>query len=394
MDNPAQNPTQNPVDPNNPIPPQGPADLPGQPSPYPPLGNQTDSVPAPQEPTSYPPYPPQAPTDIPTPPQETIPPQNDETPPPQNPLPPIPPQTPDQTQQPSPGSTYQPMTWSSASPEYPPQTQTQPPEEQYNAPESAPQAPFPPPPPTTSSSPIKGLVIGGLLALIVVAAVLGVVTFLNKSGEDQIKPPPPLQTAQPGNPVVTAVPAKLTPPPTATVAATPKTEEVYINNTYKYKFFYPLGLNPPAPLAPDAARFPKALEVVKLTLSNDPAASVSSYVAVWASVNDVPKYITDGQSQFVKVNIYTTNRFTVKKPSNIEETHYLTQKYNNVYDIMLETASGKISDPAFEKILNSFSFLDELPSTGISTQPSTPASTKTPTPTTRSTTRPSPTIGL
>lgn len=319
----------------------------------------TNDTPSPQEPPAEPAVPTGEPY-TPAPPPET-------TPPPETP--PLTPDVPTPPQESLTADQYQATPWA----QQPAPNYEQTPAYQQTPDQTATSAPPPAPEAPKSSSP-KGFIIGGLLALIIVAAVFGAMTFLNKNSTSDIAIPPETKVAtpKPAAPQQTTAPLTTTAPNAPT--PTPKTAEVYTNSTYKYQFEYPLGLAAPLKTAPDAARFPSALETIKLNLYADPTSSVAAYVTVWAKVESVPKYITDGQSQFVKVNQYTTNRFTVKKPNNIEETHYLTQKFNNIYDIMLENPSGRISDPVFEKFLNSFTFLEDQ-----SAQPTTaPAKTSSP----------------
>lgn len=259
----------------------------------------------------------------------------------------------------------------------------------------APAAPPPPLPVKKSSS--KGFLLGGLLALIVIGGLFAVFMIANKktSSDDIPLPSNTKPTATPQAiatqaPTEAPVPTNLASP---TPVPTPKTSESFINTTYRYEFNYPLGLTAPKKVEPDPLRFPKALEVVNLSLSKDPSSSTSANFIVWDKVDDVPKYITDGQNQFVKVNVYTTNRFTIKKPDNIEETHYLTQKFDNTYDIMLQTASGKISDPAFEKILDSFTFIENMGDVSAANQNTSTNSAKGATDPSASA-KPSPTISL
>jgi len=326
-----------------------------------------DQIYAPSTPNDVP----MPPVDVPTPPQESLTPQdpvqdlsgieNPTIPAPQ-PTYQTPPQAPAENYNQAP--TYQPV------PDY----SQQPPN-----PEFTPQTNTPPTP--TKSSP-KGFIIGGLIALIVVAAIFAVLMFASKNNNSL--PKPSAGKATPTNAAIpTTAPTEI-PLPTIvaspSAAPTPKTVETFINSIYKYKFDYALTLPAPKKIEADPVRFPKALEVVNLALSGTDA-STSAYFIVWDKVNDVPKYITDGQSQFVKVNLYTTNRFTIKKPDLSEETHYLTQKFEKTYDIMLQSAAGKISNPTFEKILNSFTFIEEVS-----------AAQKTASPT--ALVKPSPTAGL
>lgn len=367
MDNPAQDPNTQP---------QNPAPTPGYVPPAPEPTTPQATIPEPIVPE----IPQTPPVDVPTPPQESFAPQNEQIQdlsslgnqtPPQAPAPLYP--SPEQQIPPQPNQEVTP-----GYNQYQPQQYTEP--TSYQEVPNTPQvqdAP-PPPPPAKTSSP-KGFIIGGLLALLVVGLIFAAMMILNNKSESTNLPtPPPATTTK--TPAVTAK-ANVATPAASIVnkpSPTPKTVETFTNTTYKYKYDYSLGLTAPAKIAPDVARFPNALETVKLNLSQSPASTTAAYVIVWPTVNDVPKYVTDGQSQFIKVNLYTTNRFTVNK-STSQEMHYLTQKFNNVYDIMLETPLGSVSDPVFEKLLNSFTFLEEtpsLPSTGLSGSASPSATLK------------------